>query len=197
MYNINDLTQFLNKLVKSFKRYLKLIISIQGRVEGQQIFNVTSVNNTHPFKDEIEIKKKIEAPIVIKMSNQIAYQLGFLSFVEVVSQKEDICSIKIETDIYKISSNLIINLLNLKIVSNMFASQNCQILCLQITEAELCSILLGTKPFLYRNLNRKIQLKFCNPQMLHFKVLDIFDNCIFFKYAKISLDFRKNVKFKR
>ena len=130
------------------------------------------------------------------MSNQIAYQLGFLSFVEVVSQKEDICSIKIETDIYKISSNLIINLLNLKIVSNMFASQNCQILCLQITEAELCSILLGTKPFLYRNLNRKIQLKFCNPQMLHFKVLDIFDNCIFFKYAKISLDFRKNVKFK-
>ena len=171
--------------------------SIQGQVEGQEMFNVTSINNTHPFKDDLEIQKKIDAPVVIKMSNQVAYQLGFLSFVQVASKKFEICGVKLDRDIYQISSNLINNLLNLKIVSNMFASENCQIICLQITEAEICSILLGTKPYLYRNLNRKIQVKFCNPQLLHFKVVDIFDNCIFFKYAKLSLDFRKNVKLKR
>ena len=75
----------------------------------------------------------------------------------------------------------------------MIGKEICQSFSFLISEAEICSILLDTKPFLYRILNKKVHLKFCNPQLLDFEIVDIFDNSIFFKYAKLSLDFRKNV----
>ena len=76
--------------------------------------------------------------------------------------------------------------------------ENCEFLNLQISEAELSAVLLNSQPFLYRILNKKIQIGFVNPQTLTFKIGDIFDNYVSFKYAKLSLDFRKHViKFNR
>ena len=156
-----------------------------------------TVNNLHPFKDEIQIKKMSESPLVLKMCKETAYLLGFLTFVQYVEKPHNIVVFKIEDEITQISANLITNLKNLKIVSNMGA-ENCQILNLQISEAELSAVLLNSQPYLYRILNKKIQIGFVNPQTLTFKIGDIFDNYVSFKYAKLSLDFRKHViKFNR
>ena len=131
------------------------------------------------------------------MCRKVAYLLGFISFIECIEMKTGTTSIKLENEVTHISANLILNLLNMKIVSNISNYQNYQILNLQFSELEMNSILLETKPFMYKTFNKKIQLKYCNPQEANFKIMDIFDDAIFFQYAKITVDFRKNGRFKQ
>lgn len=128
------------------------------------------------------------------MCKQIAYLLGFISFIECMEMTSDKTNIKIEKQVTIISANLIKNLLNMKLVSDICDSQNYQILNMQMSEMEMNAVLLETKPFFFKMLNKKINLKFCNPQVLKFRLIDIFNSAIYFQYCKISLDFRKNVK---
>ena len=73
---------------------------------------MATVNNLHPFKDEIQIQRMSESPVVLKMCKETAYLLGFITFVQCAENTHNIVSFKIENDITQISANLITNLMS-------------------------------------------------------------------------------------
>ena len=114
-YKISDIIDFLNKLVNNLISRLYLLCLFQGQIDGNQIIAFSSINNAHPFKDEFSIEKLNPNPVGIRLSRQIAYQLGFVSFVQIMESNFDIVSIKIQNDFTKISANLVTHFSNLKL----------------------------------------------------------------------------------
>ena len=127
------------------------------------------------------------------MTNQVAFQLGLLSYVQFMQENSSsLTVVKIEQDVLILKVNLLKHITQLKVVSDFFDINNFQILNLQLDERELTSLLLGKKQFIYKKLSKCLKLNSCNPKSITFRLLNVLDNCLLSEFCKLTLDFRKN-----
>ena len=167
---------------------------LQGMDGNNKIFEVKSVHGiSFPFKDEVILTKNIEQVVSIELPKQLAFQIGFINYVETFGDSF-LCKIIIKNKQLNLKVNMLRHMTQLKLVSEFFNISNFELLTLTFDENEITNILLDKKPFIFRKLTKKLKLNNCNPKTVSFRMLNVIQQNFDCNYCKLTIDFRKNGK---